>query len=126
MDKINILVIEDDPINMKLISTVLQFSDDYAVFEAKNADDGIEMARRYHPDIILMDIMLPGLDGIEATKRLKEDQHTQDIPVLFISALDEPENQARALQSGGVGYITKPFQSEEVLACVEKYLYTAL
>ena len=122
MDKDTVLVIEDDPMSMKLIRKILQINDNYAVLEAENADDGIEMACKYHPGIILMDILMPGMNGIEATKRLKEDQQTKDIPVLFISALDETDDKVKAFQSGGVDYITKPFQFEEVFARIKTHL----
>jgi PleD family two-component response regulator len=74
------------------------------------------------PDLILLDIMMPDMDGYEACERIKADERTRDIPVLFISALDEMEDKVKAFTAGGVDYITKPFQAEEVLARVQTHL----
>jgi DNA-binding response OmpR family regulator len=72
------------------------------------------------PDLVLLDIRMPGMDGFQVCEKLKSDPSTQDIPIIFISALDAVEDKVRAFTVGGVDYITKPFQAQEVVARVEK------
>jgi sigma-B regulation protein RsbU (phosphoserine phosphatase) len=89
---------------------------------AKNGETALNISRKTHPDLILLDIMMPEMDGYEVIRRLKADEATADIPVIFLSALDQTGDKVRGLELGAVDYITKPFQAEEVLARVDTHL----
>jgi len=123
MNKINFLVeiVDDKILNQKVLQAILEKNN----FRTVTASDGQEaraVAEKYQPDIILMDIMMPVEDGFEACKKLKQNPLTVDIPVIFISALDNAENKVEGLTIGGIDYITKPFNKEEVLVRVKNYL----
>jgi two-component system cell cycle response regulator len=116
-----ILVVDDMQENVALLSRILS----HQGYTVKTADCGakaIECAQEFNPDLILLDINMPGLDGFETCKCLKQDGRTNDIPVIFISALDGIEDKMNAFQSGGVDYIPKPFEYEEVQARVKTHL----
>ncbi len=117
----NILIVDDTPANLRLLSNMLK-EQDYKVRSAPNGELALKSARAIPPDLILLDIKMPGMNGYEVCEQLKADPRTRDIPVIFISALDQTEDKVRALTFGGVDYITKPFQVEEVLARVETHL----
>ena len=94
-------------------------------YQVRPVPDGplaLAAAQAEPPDLILLDIRMPEMDGYEVCGRLKADAHTRDIPIIFISALDATQDKVRAFQTGGVDYVTKPFQFEEVLARVETHL----
>lgn len=117
----NILIVDDTPANLKILTTMLS-GQGYRVRPAINGDVALKAVRTAPPDLILLDIMMPGMSGYEVCEALKADRETQKIPVIFISALDEALDKVRAFQVGGVDYITKPFQMEEVFARVENHL----
>ncbi len=119
--EINILIIDDTPAALKALSQMLAEAG-YQVRPANNGEMALRAASITLPDIILLDILMPGMDGFEVCKRLKSDVRTQDIPIIFISALSEIKDKVAAFKAGGVDYITKPFQIEEVLARVETHL----
>ena len=112
-----ILVVEDNATNMKL-STFLLESAEYTVIAATNAETGVALAREQHPDLILMDIQLPGMDGLEATGLLKADEATRDIPVIALTALAMKGDEKRILAAGCDGYIAKPLDYKDFLAVV--------
>ena len=112
-----ILVVEDNATNMKL-STFLLESADYTVIAATNAETGVTLAREKHPDLILMDIQLPGMDGLQATGLLKADEATRDIPVIALTALAMKGDEERILAAGCDGYIAKPLDYKDFLAVV--------
>jgi len=116
-----ILVVDDMLENTTLLARILT-SSGYKVQTANNGLDAIQSAQKAPPDLILLDISMPILDGIETCRQLKQNQRTSDIPVIFISALDDIENKVKAFQEGGVDYIIKPFELEEVQARVGKHL----
>jgi two-component system, cell cycle response regulator len=116
-----ILVVDDAPENIKLLSRIFS-KDGYDIQVANNGAQAVEIAQSLLPDIILLDINMPAMDGFAACSRLKEDERTRDIPVIFISALDAIEDKAKAFRVGGVDYILKPFEYEEVQARVETHL----
>jgi two-component system, cell cycle response regulator DivK len=118
-----ILVVEDNPTNMKL-STFLLESADYSVIAATNAETGVAIARAEHPDLILMDIQLPGMDGLQATGLLKADEATRDIPVIALTALAMKGDEERILAAGCDGYIAKPLDYKDFLAVVAASLAT--
>jgi two-component system cell cycle response regulator DivK len=109
-----VLIVEDNVTNMKL-STFLLESADYTVIAAVNAEIGLAMARESRPDLILMDIQLPGMDGLQATAVLKEDPATRDIPVIALTALAMKGDEERILAAGCDGYIAKPLDYKEFL-----------
>jgi diguanylate cyclase (GGDEF)-like protein/PAS domain S-box-containing protein len=119
--KATILIVDDVPENVILLNRVLQ-SEGYAVQTAENGSQALAITQRTPPDLILLDINLPDADGFDVCARLKSNEQTSQIPVMFISALDDAEGKVRAFQLGGVDYITKPFNFEEVLARVETHL----
>ena len=112
-----VLVVEDNATNMKL-STFLLESADYTVIAATNAETGLMLAREEHPDLILMDIQLPGMDGLQATALLKADEATQEIPVIALTALAMKGDEERILAAGCDGYIAKPLDYKDFLAVV--------
>lgn len=116
-----ILVVDDLPENTTLLARILT-SSGYQVQAANNGPEAIRYAQTALPDLILLDISMPGMDGFETCRRLKADQRTGDIPVIFISAFGDIDNKVKAFQDGGVDYITKPFELEEVQARVGKHL----
>jgi len=114
MKDTKILVIEDNDLNMKLVRTVLQI-ENYQILEAENAEEGIALAREHHPDLILMNIQLPGMDGLAATKKIKEDPATENIRVVAFSSYAMKGDREKALEIGCVGYITKPIDTRNFL-----------
>ena len=117
----HILIIDDVPINLKVLKAHLE-PEGYHIQEALDGESGIQKATLHSPDLILLDIMMPGMDGIETCRCLKNNVKTQDIPIIFLSALTDLESRTEALQSGGVDYIMKPFEEEELLARVKIHL----
>lgn len=119
--KANILVVDDVPANLELLTGMLK-KQGYRVRPALSGAAALQSASAAPPDLILLDINMPELDGYQVCTRLKADQGTYEIPVIFLSAFDETPDKVRAFQVGGVDYITKPFQFEEVVARVECHL----
>jgi len=118
---IRILVIDDEEIYIHAIVSLL--ADTYKILIALNGREGLEIARSDPPpDLILLDVMMPDMGGFEVCHQLKKDPVTQDIPVVFLSALEEVENKTKGFKVGGVDYITKPFQGGEVLARVKTHV----
>lgn len=103
-----ILIVDDIPANIKSLNAIL--ADDYRLAFATDWRKGLELARRLRPDIILLDVMMPEMDGYEICRRLKSDEETQDIPVIFITALDNEADEEKGLAIGGADYIAKPFR----------------
>ena len=118
---VNILVVDDMPDNLRLLSRMLT-EHGYQVRPVLNGAQALTAVQAQPPDLILLDIMMPVMNGFEVCERLKADPNTRDIPVLFISALSDTENKIAAFTAGGVDYVTKPFQVEEVLARVRTHL----
>jgi CheY-like chemotaxis protein len=119
--KADILVVDDTPANLRLLFQILT-THGYRVRPTVSGKQALEAARAATPDLILLDIMMPEMDGYEVCQRLKADEQIHDIPVIFLSALSDTKNKVSAFAAGGVDYITKPFQSEEVLARVQTHL----
>jgi len=117
----NILVVDDTPDNLHLLSGILSRKG-YQVRPVPNGKLALSAAQRIPPDLVLLDIMMPDMDGYEVCQRLKADEVTKDIPVIFISAINDVMDKVKAFAVGGVDFITKPFQLEEVLARIETHL----
>ncbi|UCC62540.1 MAG: response regulator, partial [Anaerolineae bacterium] len=116
-----ILAVDDEMLNRILLSTSLQESG-YTVETAENGQQALQMLRAQPFDAVLLDLIMPGMDGYQVCEQIKADQQIHDIPVIFISALEEIGDKVRAFAVGGADYVTKPFQFEEVLARVETHL----
>ena len=116
-----ILVIEDLPINMELVTDLLELAG-YKVFQAETAETGIEMARTEFPDLILMDIGLPGMDGLTATGILKQDRSTEGIPIIALTSHAMKGDEKKVLAAGCDGYITKPIDTRELPQTVARFI----
>ena len=116
-----ILVVDDTPNNVTLLEDMLT-ARGYQVATATNGEEALARLAEEAPDLILLDVMMPGLDGFEVSERLRADGATRDIPVIFLTALDGTLDKVRAFSAGAVDYITKPFRSEELLARVRTHL----
>jgi formate hydrogenlyase transcriptional activator len=116
-----ILLVDDNPTNLQVLYQTLQGMN-FKILVAKNGQDALEIAEKSLPALILLDIMMPGIDGFEVLKQLKVNRKTAHSAVIFLSALDETEHKIKGLNLGAVDYISKPFQSSEVIARVETHL----
>jgi two-component system cell cycle response regulator DivK len=116
-----VLIIEDNPANMSLATFLLE-SVGHTVLTAADAEIGLAMAGSEHPDLILMDIQLPGIDGLEATAQLKRDEDTRSIPVIALTALAMKGDEERIRAAGCDGYIAKPMRYQDFLATVARQL----
>ena len=119
-----VLVIEDNPANMTLATFLLQ-SAGHSVLAATDAETGLTLARSEQPDLVLMDIQLPRMDGLEATGLLKADPATRDIPVVALTALAMKGDEARIRAAGCDGYIAKPLAYKDFLATISSHLVKA-
>ncbi len=121
MKKQKILVVEDDPLSMELVTDLLEVAG-YAVLQAVTAEQGIQAAKSTKPVLILMDVRLPGIDGLAATGILKEDPVTKQIPVVALTASVMPGDEARALAAGCAGYIRKPIDTRTFSEAVGAFI----
>lgn len=110
-----VLIVEDNPVNLKLATTILAKAG-YEVEQAPDAPSGIERARTWQPDLILMDVQLPGMDGLAATYALKRDPATHAIPVIALTAFAMKGDEQKMLAAGCDGYIAKPIRYHDFLA----------
>ena len=120
-NKGNILIVDDNPANLKLLSSML-VDEGYKVRSVINGPMALTAAQTAPPDLILLDINMPEMNGFEVCDQLKSENVTRDIPIIFISALDDTQDKIHAFASGGVDYVTKPFHIEEVIARVYTHL----
>ena len=116
-----ILIVDDTPANLQFLMNLLK-EQGYSVFPASDGELALEFVRSTPPDLILLDIRMPGMDGYEVCRRLKADEQTRSIPIIFISVLEDERDKVQAFHAGGVDYITKPVRPEEVLARVGTHL----
>ncbi|HEY9882679.1 MAG TPA: response regulator, partial [Thermosynechococcaceae cyanobacterium] len=116
-----ILVVDDNPTNIQVLFDVLSEMG-YRVAIAKSGEAALQRLQSYQPDIILLDVMMPGIDGFETCQRLKADLATCNIPVIFMTALSDSIDKVKGLSLGAVDYITKPVQHEEALARIRVHL----
>jgi CheY-like chemotaxis protein len=121
IDKKTVLIVDDEPLNRKLIRTLLSIRN-IQVIEAEDAERALELTREHRPDLVLMDLQLPGMNGLEATRVLKADGLTANIPVVILSAGSIPEDDLRMREAGCAGLILKPFDSEDFLNTVSSLL----
>ncbi len=121
----HILLVDDNPTNLKVLAEAIQ-GEGWKTLMATDGESAIEQAEYIHPDLILLDVMMPGIDGFETCRRLKTKAETQDIPVIFMTALSDSTHKVQGLELGAVDYITKPFQQDEVIARVKLHLQLSL
>ena len=117
----SILLVDDDPTNLQLLRATLTRTGAKLVL-ARSGEEAIEAARATHPSLVLLDVMMPGIDGFETCRRLKADPGLADAAIIFLSALDDARDKVQGLSVGAVDYIAKPFQPQEVLARVQTHL----
>ena len=118
--KQKILIVDDTPTNLSILEEILE--EDYQLSVAQSGTQALEITEKFKPNLILLDVNMPGIDGFETCSRLKAGESTRDIPVIFITARTEPEDVVRGFEEGGVDYITKPFNYSEVVARVQTHL----
>jgi len=117
----SVLIIDDNPTNLEILVSYLGELG-FEIIVARSGMSGIKRAKYTQPNIILLDVMMPGIDGFETCRRLKADDKLKDIPVIFITALTDVEHKVKGFQIGAVDYVTKPIQQEEVLARITAHL----
>ncbi|MHB1349561.1 MAG: response regulator [Desulfobulbaceae bacterium] len=120
-ERYTILLIDDEKINLVVLRALLQ-KEGYAIVSALSGREGVELARQERPDLILLDVVMPGEDGFEVCRILKHDPLTHAIPVIFITALSDSRSKIKGLSVGGLDYISKPFEKEEVFMRVRNIL----
>jgi eukaryotic-like serine/threonine-protein kinase len=120
-DADRILLVDDEPTNLDVLRHALE-GRGYRLFVARSGETAIEVARRVHPQLILLDIVMSGIDGYETCRRLKEDPETREAAVIFLSSLDDTKDKVRGLDAGAVDFVSKPFQSDELVARVNTHL----
>ena len=116
-----LLIVDDHPANLRLLLNSLK-NLEWKLYVANNGEGAIRQAELTRPDLILLDVMMPGIDGFETCRQLKQNPLTQDIPVIFMTALSETVDKLRGFKAGGVDYITKPFETMELLARIRTHL----
>lgn len=123
-DNKSVLIIDDQPENLQVITEFLE-NNGIETMIAKNGFDGITRAIKGHPDLILLDIRMPDIDGYETCYRLKSEPLTKDIPVIYMTVMSEIDEKLKAFALGGVDYITKPFNEHELLARINVHLQSS-
>jgi len=118
MSKREILIVEDNPQTVKLVKFILEKSK-YSTISAKDGEEGLQMARERKPDLIILDLMLPGIDGYQVCEALKADPNTKEIPVIVLTALDTGVDFEKALEKKADWYITKPFEAQHLLKRID-------
>ena len=121
MENKTVLIIEDNELNMKLVRSMLQLGH-YQVLEAWDAETGIQLAREHLPDLILMDIQLPGMDGLQATRIIRKDPILSAIPVMALTSYAMQGDEQKAISAGCTGYIAKPIDTRNFLDDLAGYL----
>lgn len=113
MSEAILLVVDDDPVARQTLTALLNISE-YRIEEAASGPEGIRKAARLHPEVILLDVMMPGMDGYEVCRRLRQDPELAEVPILMITALDDRDSRLRGLEAGADDFISKPFDSLEL------------
>ena len=121
MDESKVLIVDDEVKNIKLLKGIL-FSENYRIYEASSGEAAIDLVHSIRPDLILLDVMMPGISGFEVCRQLKQDEKTKTIPIIMVTALREKEDRLKALESGGDDFLSKPVDSTEVVVRVKSLL----
>jgi putative two-component system response regulator len=119
--KYNILIVDDVAENIQVAMNILK-EENYEFSYAKSGDAALEIMQKNSFDLVLLDIMMPGMDGYEVCRRMQADPHLSDIPVIFLTAKADIDSMAKAFEVGGLDYIVKPFHADELLARVKTHL----
>jgi putative two-component system response regulator len=122
--KNRLLIVDDEPTNIHILSNIL--SEDYEIRAANSGERAIEAAKSQMPDLILLDMIMPEIDGLTVCRRLKQNEATKDIPVIFVTSMSDPANEEMGLQAGAVDYIAKPVSPPIVKARVKIHLQNRL
>ena len=120
-NKREILIVDDNSQNIQFLGRILE-ENDFTPILARNGEQALILATKEEPDLILLDIMMPGMDGFEVCTRLKEMPQTEHIPIIFLTSITDKGNIVRAFELGGVDYVTKPFNPAELLARVKTHV----
>jgi len=123
-DERRILIVDDDPVILRLLKVNFEM-EGFAVLTAENGEEGVSKATRERPDIILLDVMMPGMNGLEAAEKLRAQENTKEIPIIFVSAKAQSVDVKAGLTAGAVDYVTKPFDPVELVEKVENLLTQA-
>ena len=116
-----ILVVEDNELNMKLVRSLLMIGN-YEILEAPDAETGIHLMKKHQPDLVLMDVQLPGINGLRATRIIKKDSAIKDIPVVALTSYAMQGDEEKAAEAGCTGYITKPIDTKAFLEIINQYI----
>ncbi len=125
VETMKILLVDDDADNLNLLQEILK-PKNYQIFAVQSGNDAFSKTKELEPDLILLDIVMPGISGFEVCQQIKNDPHIKNIPIIFVSACNDIEDMTEGFRLGGVDYITKPFRKEEVLARVHTHLQLKL
>ena len=117
-----ILIVDDSSIQLHVLSDLLKNNNNFEVFVAESGIKALEILEYQHPNLILLDVIMPGLDGFETCKKIKSNSKTEDIPIIFMTALADTASKVKGFQAGAIDYITKPFQNDEVLVRIKTHL----
>ncbi len=115
-----VLVVDDSSTQLHSIQNIITEAG-YQVLTAKSGFEAIEFAKQHHPDLIFLDIMMPGMDGFEACRKLSMERSTQEIPVVFVSSKDQKSDRVWASMQGGKAYIVKPYDKNQIIAQIEAF-----
>ena len=116
-----LLVVDDNPKNLQIVALILR-EVNFKIIIATDGKSAVDLVQRAKPDLVLMDVMMPGMDGFEACKIIKSDPANDNIPVIFLTALSEKVNTVKGLEAGGVDYMVKPFDKEELVTRIRTHL----
>jgi len=117
----NILIVDDSPTELHVLTTMLE-KHGFSVISASNGEDGIEKAKADKPDLILMDVVMPGMNGFQAARQISNDPETDDIPIIIVSTKDQETDKMWGLRQGAKGYVTKPPQEKELISTINSLL----
>ncbi len=117
----NILIVDDTPKNIQMAMNILK-NENYKMYYAKNGEMALGLVLQHNFDLILLDIMMPGMNGFEVCEKLKNNKDTQHIPIIFLSGKDSTQDIEKAYESGGIDYVVKPFITIELITKVNNYV----
>ena len=120
IEKPTLLLVDDEPVNLRVLKQLL--ANDYQLIFARNGEEALKLAPSRQPNLILLDVMMPGLTGFEVCRQLKQQDNTKQIPVIFVTALNDEQDETQGFDAGAVDYITKPISPAIVKARVKTHL----
>lgn len=117
----NILIVDDSPTELHVLTKMLE-KNGFSVISANNGEDGVERAKSDRPDLILMDVVMPGMNGFQAARQIANDPETREIPIVIVSTKDQETDKMWGLRQGAKGYVTKPAQEKELMSTINGLL----